>query len=232
MARRPVIAVTGPDSRYPVAWWATRLAIAISGGKAVRLTHRNFRLHQKEVFDGIIIGGGNDIDPGLYLGEDNGLSQLDPDRDAFEVEMIEHALQTHLPILGICRGAQLINVVLGGNLHTDIRGARHLTSNRRTPLPRKTARLCGENKLFQILGSKRVRINSLHQQAIDKLGEGLCISARDLDDFVQAIESTQHRFLIGTQWHPEYLSYLGKQRKLFRALVEEAQKSTPEILYD
>lgn len=232
MADRPVIAVTGPDGNYPIAWWATRLAIQLSGGTAVRLTHRNYRQHRKELFDAIIIGGGSDIDPGLYQGNDTGLSKIDPERDAFEVEMIEHALQTQLPILGICRGAQLINVVLGGSLFGDIRGERHLTSNRRTPLPRKTARLSLENKLFEILGRKQIRINSLHQQAIDRLGDGLVTSATDLDDFVQAIESTQHRFLIGTQWHPEYLSYIGKQRKLFKALIKEARNSTPEALYD
>jgi len=232
VADRPVIAVTGPDDRYPIAWWATRLAIKLAGGKAVRLTHRNYHQHRKELFDGIVIGGGSDIDPSLYKGQDTGLSKTDPERDAFEVEMIEHALQTHLPILGICRGAQLINVVLGGNLHADIRGDRHLTSNRRTPFPRKTATLCHKNKLHKILGHRQVRINSLHQQAIDVLGDGLIISARDLDGFVQAIESTRHRFLIGTQWHPEYLSYISKQRNLFKALVTEAQTSTPEALYD
>lgn len=232
MAHTPVIAVTGPDRRYPVAWWATSLAIRLNGGKPVHLTPANFRLHEKEMFDGIIIGGGNDIDPGLYKGEDLGLSKIDPERDAFEIEMIEHALDTHLPILGICRGAQLINVVLGGSLYGDIRGMRHLTSSRRTPLPRKTALLNEQSKLGQILACKRCRINSLHHQAIDCLGTGLQAVAFDLDDFIQGIESTEHRFLIGTQWHPEYLSYIGKQRNLFAEFIREARKAPPEVLYD
>lgn len=232
MAHSPVIAVTGPSSRYPIAWWATSLAVRLCGGKPVQLTPANFRLHKKELFDGIVIGGGNDIDPGLYDSEDRGLTRIDPDRDAFEVEMIEHALHTHLPILGICRGAQLINVVLGGSLFGDIRGLRHRTSNRRTPLPRKTALIEATGKLSGILDCHRCKINSLHHQAIDRLGNGLQVAAVDLDDFVQAIESTEHRFLLGTQWHPEYLSYIPRQRRIFRALVREARKTAPEILYD
>ncbi|MGR9045322.1 MAG: gamma-glutamyl-gamma-aminobutyrate hydrolase family protein [Gammaproteobacteria bacterium] len=227
---RPVIAVTGPDSRYPLGWWATRLAINSAGGIPVRLTPATYLRHEKESFQGIIIGGGNDIDPELYGGDDDGISRIDPARDAFEVEMIEHALNKRLPTLGICRGAQLINVVLGGSLFGDIRGLRHLTSNRRTPLPRKTALIDEESKLFKILSCRQCRINSLHHQAIDRLGDGLSVAAWDLDDFVQAIESTEYPFVIGTQWHPEYIFYFNSQRNLFKQLVKEAQSSRPKKL--
>lgn len=189
-----------------------------------------YRLHSHDKLQGLIIGGGDDIAPGLYGGNDDGKAPIDPDRDRFEIEMIEHALHTQLPLLGICRGAQLINVVLGGSLYGDIRGMRKRTSNFRTPLPRKTALGANGCRLAQILGSERWRINSLHHQAIDRLGDGLIIAARDLDGFVQAVECRQGREIIGVQWHPEYLPYLSAQRRLFRHLIECALRSKPESL--
>lgn len=230
MAERPLIGVTGPDRRIAIAWWATRLAICNAGGSAIRLTPSSYRRHSHDRLRGLIIGGGDDIDPGLYGVEDNGKAPIDPERDRFEIEMIEHALNTRLPLLGICRGAQLINVVLGGSLYGDIRGMRRLTSNFRTPLPRKTAIASPPAHLAGILGCERWRINSLHHQAIDRLGEGLAVAARDLDDFVQAVECERERMIIGVQWHPEYLPYLPAQRRLFRHLVDCARRSKPEAL--
>lgn len=232
MAGGPLIGVTGPAGQPALAWWATRLSLWLAGARAHRLTADNYRERRDEPLQGIIIGGGDDIDPGLYGGADTGRAPIDPARDRFEIAMIEEALSTQLPILGICRGAQLINVVLGGSLHRDIRTMRRRTSNRRTPLPRKTAVSTGEGRLPAILERERWRINSLHHQAIDRLGSGLVVTARDLDDFVQAVESTDHRLVMGVQWHPEYLPYIGHQRRLFRYLAERAAASRPETLHD
>jgi len=229
---RPLIAVTGPDTRYPIAWWATRFAVFLAGGSAVRLTPLAYRQHRKERFQGIIIGGGSDIDPELYGGDDTGTSRNDPERDAFEIEMIEYALTQKLPVFGICRGAQLINVVLGGTLFNDIRGLRRLTSNIRTPLPRKTALVKAGTRLSRILGADKCRINSLHHQAIHILGRDLAASAHDLDNFIQAIESTQGGYILGVQWHPEYLSYLTKQRHLLNSFIQAAGKHVPRELND
>ncbi|PSJ44769.1 peptidase C26 [Zobellella endophytica] len=226
----PLIGVTGPDSRLPLAWWASRFAIHLAGGRAVRLTPATFKYHKRDQLQGLIIGGGDDIDTGLY-GMDTGRAPADPARDAFEIELIEHALDTRLPLLGICRGAQLINVVLGGSLHPDIRPLRRHTSNRRTPLPRKTAVGCGQGRLDTIIRQSRWRINSLHHQAVDKLGTGLTVAARDLDNFVQAIEATGDHYVLGVQWHPEYLPYLHHQREIFRTLVRLARQARPERLY-
>lgn len=228
MRPSPLIAVTGPVSRAPVAYWATAFSLALHGARAVRLTARNFQLHEKEKFHGIVIGGGSDIDPGLYGQGSDEISPMDPERDAFEVEMIEHALRTHLPILGICRGAQLINVVLGGSLFGDIRGMRTHTSNRRNPLPAKYANLLAEGRLSAIIEKTRWPINSLHSQAVDGLGRGLKRVAEDDDRITQAIESVDQRFILGVQWHPEYLFYLAAQRRLFGALVTAASIGVPE----
>lgn len=226
----PLIGVTGPDSRLPWAWWATRLAIHLAGGQALRLTPNSFRPHKRDKLQGLIIGGGDDIDAALY-GEDTGRAPADPKRDAFEIELIEHALQTQLPLLGICRGAQLINVVLGGSLHADIRPQRQHTSNRRTLLPRKTALGTGTGRLHHIMGQSRWRINSLHHQAVKRLGAKLDVVARDLDGFVQAIEYRGDHAILGVQWHPEYLPYLAGQRQIFRHLVALAKATPPERLF-
>ncbi len=228
MRQPPLIAVTGPVSKAPIAYWATAFSVALHGGKTVRLTAQNYKAHAKEKFHGIVIGGGSDIDPGLYGQGSDEISPVDPERDAFEVEMIEHALHTHLPILGICRGAQLINVVLGGSLHGDIRGMRLHTSNRRNPLPAKYANLVAEGRLSAIIEKIRWPINSLHSQAVDNLGRGLRRVAEDDDGITQAIESADQRFIVGVQWHPEYLFYLASQRRLFGALITAARVGVPE----
>ncbi|MBY4677404.1 gamma-glutamyl-gamma-aminobutyrate hydrolase family protein [Marinobacterium arenosum] len=231
MAKPPIIGVTGPDHTFAIGWWASWLSVRLAGGAPLRLTPSTYLLHEHDQLNGLIIGGGDDIDPGLY-GHDDGRAPIDPERDRFEIEMIEHALHTQLPILGICRGAQLINVVLGGSLFPDIRSMRQRTSNRRTPLPRKTAIGTQRGQLDGVMRQRRWRINSLHHQAIDQLGDGLIVTAHDLDNFVQAVESTDHRLIIGVQWHPEYLPYLRSQRRLFRHLVHCARLAKPEALDD
>lgn len=228
MADRPLVGVTGPRTRLPWGWWATRRIVAALGGRPVHLMPGDsMRLRHR--FDAVIIGGGDDIDAALYGAENHELSRLDPERDAFEVGIIESALEEGIPLLGICRGAQLINVVRGGTLFGDIRGDRHLTSNRRSPWPSKTARILADSTLARIMdphhrGADRYRINSLHHQAIDRVGDGLRVVAHDADDFVQAVESAGSGFILGVQWHPEYLPYLAAQRRLFRALLAAARE--------
>jgi len=173
--------------------------------------------------EGIVIGGGTDLDPTLYAGVDDGKARRDPRRDAFEKRMIEEALEEGIPLLGICRGAQLLNVVLGGNLHQDVRPMRRKTSNRRTPLPRKTALVEPGSRLHTLLECTRCRVNSLHHQAVDRLGEGLRTVARDLDDLIQGIELTGEAFVVGVQWHPEYLIYQRRQRRIFADLIASAR---------
>jgi putative glutamine amidotransferase len=236
MAYQPVIGVTGPITRYPTGWWATSFVLRLFGAHAVHLypgcsTHLNHR------FDAIVIGGGDDIDASLYGDVNHELARPDPDRDAFEVGIIEDSLRESLPLLGVCRGAQLINVVKGGSLFGDIRGQRHLTSNRRTPFPAKTALIDRGSRLAACMLPESwlchhagqgnhlgIRINSLHHQAVDRLGEGLRVVGWDRDDFVQAIESVNGHLILGVQWHPEYLPYLATQRRIFAALVDAAGK--------
>ena len=113
----------------------------------------------------------------------------------------------------------------GGNLFQDLRSRRKLTSHRRTVLPLKTLCVEPDSHLARLLGRQRARINSLHNQAINRVGDGLVISARDLDQIPQAIEAPGRSFVIGVQWHPEFLLFLPRQRRLFQALLAAAQES-------
>lgn len=176
-----------------------------------------------EPLDGVVITGGHDVEPTLYKAEAEVRGHYDPERDAFESAVIERALGDGTPLLGICRGAQLLNVRLGGTLFQDLRKRRHKTSKRRTLLPLKTLCVESGSRLEAILGDTDIRINSLHNQSIDRLGEGLAVSGRDLDDIVQAVEDSNRRFLFGVQWHPEFLLYAARQRRLFHELVDASR---------
>ena len=215
--KRPLVGVTGGDRGLPLAWWFTHLALWRSGARALRLSPS--RPLPLDDLDAVVISGGDDIDVRLYLPDSPEVAPADPERDRFEIRVLEHLMHRKLPLLGICRGAQLLNVVRGGTLYRDLRPLRRRTSNRRTPLPRKTALVEEDSGLARILGRTRLRINSLHQQAVLELGEGLVPVARDLDDFIQAVEAPEHPFQVGVQWHPEYLPLQREQMNLFRALV-------------
>lgn len=218
--KAPLIGVTGPDTAFPLAWWFIRWGLRRSGAEPVRLTPS--RPKPPRPLDGVIISGGDDIDPGLYLPDAPETAPMDAQRDAFEVAMLKDVLQRDIPVLGICRGAQLLNVVLGGSLHPDLRRIRQKTSNRRTPFARKTLLVQPQSRLRQILGCEQTRINSLHHQAVNELGEGLQVVGRDLDQIIQAIEHPGRRFVLGVQWHPEYLPLHAEQRALFAALTQAA----------
>jgi putative glutamine amidotransferase len=200
--------------------WCVALGVFVAGGRTVQLSPA--QPQSTRPYDGVVVTGGHDVDPVLYAQESKVIPRYDPDRDAFESAVIDDAVARGLPLLGICRGAQLLNVRLGGDLHQDLRSRRKHTSNRRTILPMKTILVARDSRLFEWFGLYRARINSLHNQGIDRLGRGLRVSARDLDGIVQAVEAPERDYLIGVQWHPEFLLGAREQRRLFTALVEAA----------
>ena len=115
------------------------------------------------------------------------------------------AIEQEIPLLGICRGAQLINVVLGGRLHQDIRPMRRRTNNHPSLLPTKQVRLVADSIVAAVCGKAQLRVNSLHHPAIKETGRDLKVVGRNLDEITQAVESSTGRSIIGVQWHPEYL---------------------------
>ncbi len=257
MRRRIVIGVTGPDRGGAIAWLMTALALRRCGARPVRITPT--RPVEESCLDGLVIGGGTDVDPFHYGEERAGLESLlqeddgeqrsslldwviglalslvralfarhtvqgyDPDRDRLEQHMIRHALYQRLPILGICRGAQLMNVTLGGSLHQSI---EHFyteeTSNVRSILPRKSVIIEPATLLHQVLGTGNCRVNALHEQSIKDLGDDVIVSGAEPSGVVQAIERRGHPFFLGVQWHPEYIPQSRVQQNLFRCLVRRS----------
>lgn len=222
MGRRVVIGVTGPGHGIPWAWWATRWQLRRCGAEPVRLNAQSG--YPGEEFSGFVVGGGNDIDPAIYGGDVSAAPNVDALRDEFELAVLELAERTGVPVLGICRGAQLLNVFRGGKLYSDIRHLRVLTSNRGTLLPRKHVEISAGSKLAGLIGAESSRVNSLHHQAVSKTGRNLEVSARDRDNLVQAIESSRGPLRIGVQWHPEYLPQCADQRRLFAGFVEACRQ--------
>lgn len=198
------------------------LAVRWYGGQPLQL--RPGDEVDNKAIDAVVITGGHDVDPVLYAAEPEVHPKYDKARDEFESSVIQIALHHDVPLLGICRGAQLLNVQRGGNLFQELRSRRQKTSNRWTVLPIKTLKIERRTHLERFLGCRQCRINSLHNQGIDKVGEGLKVSARDLDGIVQGIEDPDKPFLVGVQWHPEFLLLLRRQRRLFKSLIEAARE--------
>lgn len=221
--QKPEIIVTGPSKCLRFAWWATRwITRQCDLLPAYVSTRRELR---RTSVRGIVIGGGSDIGPELYGMKPLTSRQYDLERDRLELKLIERALLSDIPVLGICRGAQLLNVVLGGTLFADIRPQRCHTPNSWSIFPVKCVELLPDSQLGQALEQTRFPVNSLHNQAIDKLGCDLKLVGQDDDGFAQAIEMPERRYVVGVQWHPEYLPYQAVQRRLFDAFAQAVIKS-------
>lgn len=219
---RPLIGITTSDHKSRIAWWFDWFAVWRHGGRPLRLSPARPR---PTYLDGLIIGGGDDIQAHLYGGEVQLDVRVDPERDELELELIEAFIPRGTPVLGICRGAQLLNVHLGGTLDPDIYTTHEGLKRRRTVLPRKTVDIVADSQLHHVLEVTWCRINSLHHQAVQQTGHGIEIVARDRDGLVQGIESREHDFLIGVQWHPEWLIFNRPQQRLIRALVDAAHRA-------
>lgn len=218
---RPLIGITGPRRKGKAPRFFTTLAIWLAGGRPVQLRPGEQRPWRE--LAGFVISGGHDINPVLYAAQPEVEPRYDEERDAFESEVIDYALAHRRPLLGICRGAQLLNIRRGGSLFQELRSQRQRTSNRWTVLPLKTLCCEPQTRLCQLMNKRRARINSLHNQGIKEVGEHLRVCGRDLDNIIQAVEDPDYCFLVGVQWHPEFLFAYPAQFRLFRALVRASQ---------
>ena len=183
--------------------------------------------------DGVCLSGGPDLDPEAYGARERHpeLGETEPGLDAFELALTRETDRRGIPVLGVCRGSQTLNVARGGTLHQDVPG------HRQTELATATSHavtIALHSRTGRTLGATQLDVNSFHHQAVDELGAGLCVAARAADGTVEAIECREHPFLIGVQWHAETLVDHAAHRALFRALVRAAARSaapaSPEAL--
>ena len=212
-------------------------AVEQAGGIPVVLdptTSVSIRRQRLDHLDGIILSGGNfDIDPSYY-GEKalNQLGVMKPERTAFELELTNRALDKNMPILGICGGEQAINVCLGGSLYQDIRtqvtGAEEHEQSGRKEAGGHMVTITAGTRLHGIVGNDRLEVNTTHHQAVKTPGKGLVVNAVASDGLIEGIESTQHDFVLGVQWHPEVLSPNREaHHRIFTAFIVACERFRP-----
>lgn len=204
------------------------LSIKLSGGEPVRLVASSPKYEER--LDGLIIGGGTDLYPPLFDNDPKPDYVYDRPRDRLELDWLKRAQDRDLPTLGICRGAQLMNVERGGSLHMDLakvyENASYPSRFLAQMLFRKAVQIKPDSQLYRIIGKERLCVNSMHKQAIDQLGEGLVVSAVEDNGIVQALEDPKRPFFMGVQFHPEALIYQKTFRRLFQTLIEKAARRT------
>jgi putative glutamine amidotransferase len=181
--------------------------------------------------DGLVLTGGGDIEPGRF-GQDTHpkTALVSGDRDALEMELVDRALRDDVPLFGICRGLQVINVALGGSLHQHIPDAvgetvQHTQSEKRHVATHPVKVLAEGTRLGRIVGTSELSVNSFHHQAIESLGRGLREVAWAPDQVIEAVEHEDaRRFVVAVQWHPEDLvEHDPAARALFTAVVAAAR---------
>lgn len=175
--------------------------------------------------DALLFSGGVDVDPYRYgQAPQPDLGAVDPDRDAFELALYRAARAAGKPVLGICRGIQLINVAEGGSLHQHLPAlGRPLQHSQRDPggRPHHRVRLAQGSAVRAGFGADEVLVNSYHHQGLDRLGDGLRATAHAEDGLVEAVEGTAGGWLLGVQWHPEMSYHLGAEhRPPFRLFLD------------
>lgn len=174
--------------------------------------------------DGLVISGGGDIDPGRYGAQNTRSSEVDTERDAWELALVSAARRRGVPLLGICRGCQLLNVAFGGTLHQhvwDSEAHPDLWNEDRTTLATGHHDVALTGILTRIYGEDARRVNSLHHQAIDRLGEGLEVVATAPDGRIEGVTATGSWFALAVQWHPERLA---DEQALFGWITEQADR--------
>ena len=237
--KKPIIAITSSMDLNPNRLNDNRTMVSLdysnsvinSGGIPVILPITdNFEVIKEQVkyFDGLILSGGGDPDPNLY-GEDclQELGDITPERDTFELAILEEFLKTKKPILGICRGLQLMNVFYGGTLYQDIKYIDTNIQHKQkwlADLPTHDINILENNILFEIFG-KKARTNSFHHQMIKDLGKELTSIATANDGVVEAIQNKNYPFFYGVQWHPEMMASRGNlgMKKIFDKFIESCK---------
>jgi len=198
-------------------------SVALAGGLPVELTRDADAQEMVDHLDGLVLTGGADVEPERYDQEpDENLGATEPDRDAWEMALLAAARAKEIPVLAICRGLQLVNVVFGGTLRQHIEleeGAGHPQWDVDGHQTTHQVNLV-EGTLTSALFPHEIGVNSLHHQVVEEVGEGLIVSAKASDGEVEGLETPDGKIL-AVQWHPELLK---KPDPTFVWLVGEARK--------
>ncbi|HMN13204.1 MAG TPA: gamma-glutamyl-gamma-aminobutyrate hydrolase family protein [Bellilinea sp.] len=176
--------------------------------------------------DGIILTGGPDVDPAIFGGKPHPtVYGVNPERDSLEIELINQSLATDKPVLGICRGCQVMNVALGGTLYTHIpdqlpRAVNHDQHDHpEHGGDHHLVFLTAGTKLQSILQESETGVNTFHHQGIEQLGKNLVGTSQASDGLIESIELPEHPFFVGVQWHPEWMTHKPEMRRIFENFV-------------
>ena len=233
--KKPIIGITldneekGDYSKFP--WYAIRNnylnAVELFGGIPFLLSHSQKNINEIfNIIDGLIITGGNfDIDPNLYGEKESGSRVLKNNRTEFELKICKMALNSTKPILGVCGGAQLLNILCEGTLIQDIDNYKsntleHEQLNSRDETSH-TVNILKDTKIYKIIKKEIIQVNSAHHQAINIVGKNIIKSGYATDGIVESIEHQSHKWCIGVQWHPEFL-ITEEDKHLFNDFVTKA----------
>jgi putative glutamine amidotransferase len=238
---RPLIGVTldaeEPGGYSKLPWYALRQnyceAVVRAGGLPVLLPHEPEQADAYlDALDGLIVtGGAFDVDPAIFGAATRHATVKTKDRrTAFELAISKGALARDLPVLGICGGQQLLNVILGGTLIQHIadevsEALAHEQPNPRTE-PGHSVTVVKGTLLHRICGTDALQVNSAHHQAAKDLGDGVVVDALADDGVIEGIEHPKYRFCLGVQWHPEYAISAG-DTKIFDAFVRACAAPSP-----
>ncbi|WP_405099551.1 gamma-glutamyl-gamma-aminobutyrate hydrolase family protein [Oceanobacillus sp. FSL H7-0719] len=205
-------------------------AIEQAGGIPIVLSYLSHSNDMEQIavkLDGLYLTGGDDIDP-LYFNEEPHpkLGAFNPKRDAFEMAMTKNMLEKNKPVLGVCKGAQILNLAASGDMYQDIYAQINeplLQHSQKAPSYAAVhqVELTEGSLIHQLAGQQNIRVNSFHHQANRKPGKGFIVSGKSSDGVVEAIESKEHRFALGVQWHPEMLGTAGDvpSKNIYRGFI-------------
>ncbi|MGB2697250.1 MAG: gamma-glutamyl-gamma-aminobutyrate hydrolase family protein [Candidatus Zixiibacteriota bacterium] len=243
--KKPIIGITcyldydDPKRKYPFVFafdYVKRqyyLAIQDAGGVPIILPNiekMNLVDYYVKTLDGLLLGGGGDVHPSFFHERIKAKNlSIKIERDRFEIALAKKALRKKLPILGICRGPQVINIVLGGTIFQDLSLRKEKTLNHQ---PEKVIRFKRKHKvkikensrLYSVVKQKEILVNTSHHQVIKDVAPGLKASAWSEDGVIEALEGKTKDFLISVQWHPEAMIKHPSSRALFKAFVKECRK--------
>ncbi len=178
---------------------------------------------------GILLAGGGDVDPAYFDEEPQpGLGEITPERDKFEITLIKGALRKKIPVLGICRGIQVLNVACGGTViqHIPAEIKKPLKHSQNAPrwYPTHEVFIEKSSLLGQVVKTDTLKVNSFHHQAVKETAPGFKVSSFSSDGIIEAVENPKYQFLLGIQWHPECMTEKDdKSRMLFSAFINAAK---------